>query len=93
MTRAGWVALAAAAAGAFLGSWVVLGHLWYHSTGQIIDTPTYEHYGDAIAAGEVPYRDFWLEYPPGALLPFAAPELTAPRGDLDAYGQDRKSVV
>ena len=86
MTRARWAALAAAAAGVFVGSWVVLGHLWYHSTGQIIDTPTYEQYGDAIAAGQVPYRDFRLEYPPGALLPFVAPELTVPRGDLDAYG-------
>ena len=85
MTRAGWAALAAGAACAFLGSWVVLGHLWYHSTPQIVDTPTYEHYGDAIAAGSVPYRDFQLEYPPAALLPFVAPELTARRGDLASY--------
>ena len=86
MTRRAWIALAAAAACAFLGSWVVLGHLWYHSTGQIVDTPTYEQYGDAIAAGQVPYRDFQLEYPPGALLPFVAPELTARKGDLGSYG-------
>jgi uncharacterized membrane protein len=85
VTRAGWTALAAAAACAFLGSWVVLGHLWYRSTPQLVDTPTYEHYGDAIASGHVPYRDFQLEYPPGALLPFVAPELTARRGDLSAY--------
>jgi hypothetical protein len=85
VTRAGWAALAAAAACAFLGSWVVLGHLWYRSTPQLVDTPTYEHYGDAIAAGHVPYRDFQLEYPPGAVLPFVAPELTAHRGDLGAY--------
>jgi uncharacterized membrane protein len=85
VTRAGWAALAAAASCAFLGSWVVLGHLWYRSTPQIVDTPTYESYGDAIAAGRVPYRDFRLEYPPGALLPFAAPELTAPHGDYGAY--------
>jgi hypothetical protein len=85
MSRAGWAALAAAAAGAFLGSWFLLGHFWYHSTPQIIDTPTYERYGDAIVAGSLPYRDFALEYPPGALLPFLAPELTATRGDTRAY--------
>ena len=45
MTRAGWAALAAIAVCAFLGSWVVLGHLWYHSTPQIVDTPGYEQYG------------------------------------------------
>lgn len=86
MTRAVWIALAAAAACAFVGSWAALGHLWYHSTGQIVDTPTYEQYGDAIAAGRVPYRDFPLEYPPGALLPFVAPELTARKSDLNGYG-------
>ena len=31
---------------------------------QIVDTPVYERYGDAMADGEVPYRDFRLEYPP-----------------------------
>ena len=61
------------------------GHLWYHSTGQIVDTPTYEQYGDAIAGGQVPYRDFRLEYPPSALPAFLAPELTATRGDLNSY--------
>jgi hypothetical protein len=85
VSRAGWAALAAASACAFVGSWILLGHLWYRSP-QIIDTPTYERYGDAIASGQAPYRDFSVEYPPGALLPFAAPELTARRGDFGAYG-------
>ncbi|HSX21587.1 MAG TPA: glycosyltransferase 87 family protein [Gaiellaceae bacterium] len=85
MTLRAWIALAAAAACAFLGSWVVLGHLWYHSTGQIVDTPGYEQYGDAMVAGQVPYRDFAVEYPPGALLPFIAPELTARKGDYNGY--------
>jgi uncharacterized membrane protein len=85
VTRVGWAALATAAACAFLGSWFVLGHGWYHSTPQIVDTPTYELYGDSMAAGYVPYRDFNLEYPPGALLPFIAPELTASRADTSAY--------
>jgi uncharacterized membrane protein len=45
---------------------------------QIIDTPVYQEYGELIAEGQVPYRDFELEYPPGALpvfwLPTLAPE-------------------
>ncbi len=43
---------------------------------QIIDTPTYQRYGDAVVdAGRVPYRDFSLEYPPGALPAFIVPSL------------------
>lgn len=42
---------------------------------QIVDTGLYQRYGDAILAGAVPYRDFELEYPPGALLMFVLPSL------------------
>ena len=42
---------------------------------QIIDTPVYQEYGEAMAAGQVPYRDFGLEYPPGALPVFWLPTL------------------
>ncbi len=86
MTRARWVVLAAASAALFLGSWTLLHQLWYRSAGEIVDTPGYETYGDAIASGKVPYRDFAVEYPPGALLPMLAPELTASRGDFGEYG-------
>ena len=86
MTRARWVALAAASAALFLGSWTLLHQLWYRSAGEIVDTPGYETYGDAIVAGQVPYRDFSVEYPPGALLPMLAPELTAARGSFGEYG-------
>ena len=58
----------------FIASWVVLHHGWF-ARGQIIDTPVYEHYGDAMAHGHVPYRDFSLEYPPGALPTFVLPAL------------------
>ena len=47
----------------------------------IVDTPVYQRYGDAIVAGRVPYRDFALEYPPGALPVFVVPSL----GDANAY--------
>ena len=40
---------------------------------QVGDTPTYERYGSAMLEGEIPYRDFFVEYPPGALPVFAAP--------------------
>ena len=46
---------------------------------EIVDTPTYKAYGDAIVGGQV-YRDFGLEYPPGALPMFALPSL-APSDD------------
>jgi hypothetical protein len=86
VTRARWAALAGAAAALFLGSWTLLHQLWYRSAGEIVDTPGYETYGDAIASGQVPYRDFSVEYPPGALLPMLAPELTARRGNFGDYG-------
>jgi hypothetical protein len=46
----------------------------------------YERYGDAVVHhGRVPYRDFAIEYPPGALPVFVAPSLAAADGDLPRY--------
>jgi uncharacterized membrane protein len=56
----------------FLGCWQML-HYWFYGGFQLIDTPTYEGYGRAIRGGLVPYRDFPVEYPPGALPVFVAP--------------------
>lgn len=42
---------------------------------QIVDTPLYQRYGEAMLDGQVPYRDFELEYPPGALPMFTVPAL------------------
>lgn len=41
----------------------------------------------AFGSGQVPYRDFSFEYPPGALVPMVAPYLLWPFGpvDLGAY--------
>jgi Glycosyltransferase family 87 len=61
-----------AAAAVFVGCWVVLHH-WFYADHQIIDTPIYEGYGNAIDHGLFPYRDFPVEYPPGALPIFVAP--------------------
>src|SRR5436190_1354269 len=69
----------------FVGAWIGL-HVGFYDRSQIIDTPFYQNYGDAIANGEVPYRDFGLEYPPGALPVFVLPSLLrSPDGDLDGY--------
>lgn len=40
---------------------------------QVGDTPAYARHGAAILDGRVPYRDFYLEYPPGALPVFVLP--------------------
>ena len=58
----------------FIGSWAAL-HQGRFARGQIIDTPVYEKYGNLMAQGKVPYRDFSVEYPPGALPAFVLPAL------------------
>jgi hypothetical protein len=64
---------AVAAAGVFLACWALV-HTWFWAHGQIVDWPTYRAYGTAIVDhGRVPYRDFSVEYPPGALPVFVAP--------------------
>ena len=60
--------------GLLTASWGAL-HLPPFDRYQIVDTPVYKEYGEAMAAGAVPYRDFELEYPPGALPVFWLPTL------------------
>jgi len=64
----------------FLVGWGVL-HRGFFTHDRIIDTPVYERYGSAIDSGQVPYREFALEYPPGALPVFALPALGGAHGD------------
>ena len=45
------------------------------------DVPLYQSFGDRIVDGEVPYRDFRVEYPPGSLPAFVLPSLVAGDGD------------
>ena len=42
---------------------------------QMIDLELYRSYGDAMESRLVPYRDFDVEYPPGALPLFLVPSL------------------
>ena len=74
------VVAAFAAIALFVLSWTLL-HFGFYKHKQILDTPVYQHYGNAIADGKVPYRDFDLEYPPGALPMFALPGLAEPGHD------------
>jgi Glycosyltransferase family 87 len=78
--RSAWAAAFVAIA-VFLGSWALLHTGLYKQ--QILDTPVYQRYGNAIADGKVPYRDFDLEYPPGALPVFALPGLAEPGHDQE----------
>ena len=64
----------------FVGSWALL-HVGFYTHNQILDTPVYQRYGNLIADGKVPYRDFAVEYPPGALPVFALPGLAEPGHD------------
>jgi uncharacterized membrane protein len=75
-------AAAFVAVAVFIGTWGLL-HAGFYRHKQVLDTPIYQQYGNAIARGQVPYRDFALEYPPGALPMFAIPGLAKP-----GHGQD-----
>jgi hypothetical protein len=61
-------------------AWAVL-HVAPWTDYQIVDTPVYQRYGEAVTAGQVPYRDFRPEYPPAALPAFLLPAL----GPSDDY--------
>jgi hypothetical protein len=93
VTRATWLALVVIALCLFVLSWSLLHHGSLVS-GQITDTPTYQSYGDAVARGAVPYRDFKLEYPPAALPVFILPSL-GHEGDPVAYDRwfDREMAL
>jgi hypothetical protein len=66
----------------FSGTWALL-HVGFYKHDQILDTPVYQRYGNAITRGDVPYRDFEVEYPPGALPVFALPGFAEPGHDQD----------
>jgi hypothetical protein len=83
-------AAAFAAIALFVVSWTLL-HFGFYTHKQILDTPVYQRYGNAIADGKVPYRDFAVEYPPGALPMFALPGLAEPGSGQDVSPGFRRS--
>ena len=52
----------------------------------------YQNYGDAMWRGEVPYRDFAVEYPPGALPFFVLPAYKE-AGNVDSFRQAFETLV
>jgi hypothetical protein len=64
----------------FLVGWGLL-HRGFFAHHPIVDTPVYERYGRAMDDGQVPYRDFAVEYPPGALPLFLIPALDNPSSE------------
>jgi hypothetical protein len=81
--RPGGLAVAAAVA-AFVLSWALLHHGFY-TRDQILDTPVYQTYGDWMADGRIPYRDFRPEYPPLALPVFVIPSVVAGTHEEQSY--------
>jgi hypothetical protein len=71
------VVLAISVGVAFSGAFALVDRgLW--GVHQLRDTPLYAAYANATRAGDIPYLNFRLEYPPGAVPVFLAPELAAP---------------
>lgn len=87
----GWFVVVMAAVGSlvFIVSWFVLGWLLQHGFyGNLVisDVGIYQQYADAMRAGQLPYRDFPLNYPPTAVPVFLVPALLAGTGDAATYG-------
>jgi Glycosyltransferase family 87 len=78
------IVVAVAGLAVFLVSWALL-HVGFYERDQVRDTPLYQSYGDRIVGGDVPYRDFAVEYPPGALPTFVVPALVAEEGDESGF--------
>ena len=72
-----------AAVGLFVAAWLTA-RVLFEIDVRFSDVPLFRRYGEAIAAGSVPYRDFALEYPPGALPLFVLPALVS--SSLDGFG-------
>jgi glycosyl transferase family 87 len=77
--------LATAVAG-IAGTWMGLAVVWFpHVAGSHAqDLSLYRSAAQRVLDGQVPYRDFSLEYPPLALIPAALPQWVARRGSPPA---------
>lgn len=71
------------AAAAFVTAAVAATIAWQWSGRAVTDIALYHLYGERMASGLVPYRDFSFEYPPGALPALLLPALVT--DSIDAY--------
>jgi len=62
-----------AGAAAFAAVWWLMTHWTYYKDWLYGDVRLYENWGSLTAAHYLPYRDFPLEYPPGAVPIFVSP--------------------
>lgn len=62
-----------AGSGLFVASWLFLSYVPAFSAWLYGDVRFYENWGSLMTGHAVPYRDFRIEYPPGALITFLAP--------------------
>jgi uncharacterized membrane protein len=73
----------------FLWSWIFLDHWFYGRNAAVVgqnhDSVVYQGYGAAMRSGQVPYRDFSVVYPPGALPVFLAPAYAVSTADVTGY--------
>ena len=67
---------AAAGIGLFLLACLAPG-IGLYSSDAPADVQLFQTFGDRMLAGEIPYRDFFVEYPPFALTAFVLPSLGA----------------
>src|SRR5688572_27309476 len=58
---------------------------WSH-TWAVADVTTFYAWSEEIVKGRIPYRDFFFEYPPLALLPLLVPRLVTLMGELTFGG-------
>ncbi len=68
----------------FALSWYAVGRAFTEDA-RMDDTPLYLTYALEMRHGLVPYRDFSVEYPPGALAAFAVPSLISSSRTWQAY--------
>lgn len=82
------LAVTAASVAVFLASWSAVHHHWYRTGGESSDVRIYRTYAQKVVDGQIPYRNFSIEYPPGFLLPALAPDATARPESYDSYEHD-----
>jgi hypothetical protein len=62
-----------AGVGTFVASWLFVSYLPFFGKWLYGDVRFYDTWGGMMANHAIPYRDFNIEYPPGALISFIAP--------------------